>query len=194
MGTYGIVLALLLCSVQSAAADASKIVRDMLAESTPAFETQDFIFYGKDSQTDTNFCYVSTLVDLLTDEEYPQITCAGPGISVDISSNQYEPLSLSLYVGEQRFPYKYGESIPMTLRFYPGPVLKYSGTALAGMAKVTDPQIIDSILIQLADEGKLVAVIGTKSGVIKDLTGASQAVRDFKKRISTGQQVLEVQP
>ena len=65
---------------------------------------------------------------------------------------------------------------------------------MGGAADVHDPQFISSILVQLANEGKLVAVVGTQSGVIDDLTGAAQAIRDFQQRMADGPKTLETQP
>ncbi len=183
-------------AVADTASIVRKALRDSLAASTPALQDKDRKFYGRDSQGDKNFCYVRSFVDLLTDKEYPSLTCWGSlGVSFDISGSLYNTgLTFYLRTGTQLFSYDPGEAVPITLRFYPGPALTYQGEASGGGAKVTDLEFINSILVQLSNEGKFVAVVGTSSGVIDDLTGAAQAVQDFRQRLSTGQQVLEVHP
>ena len=172
-----------------------KFIRDTLAEATPVIRTGNLKFYGKDAKTDQNYCYVSTIVDLLTDEKLPQLDCRSREARISISHrSSQDGLILSLYAGPQPLPYDLGEDVPMVLRFSPGPVIKRQGKAMGGAAEVDDQQFINSILVQLVDEGSLVAVVGAKNGVIDDLTGAAQAVQDFQQRMASGQQTLDIPP
>ena len=203
MGKYGagvvsFLFPLVLGIPSTGATDTASIVRkalrDSLARSAPALQDKDWKVYGKSSQEDRNYCYVRTLVDLISDKEYPSLTCWGSsGVSLDVSGSLYrEGLTLSLRAGTQLLSYDYGEAVPITLRFYPGPAFTHQGKALGNGADITDLEFINSILVQLSNEGKFVAVVGTSSGVIEDLTGAAQAVQDFRQRLSTSQQVLEI--
>lgn len=194
-----LVLALcgLVCSSQPATAGpakaADKIIRETLEEATPAIRTQDLKYYGRDTKTDQNFCYVLSMVDLLTDEKRPQIDCRSREARLSISLRHYqEGLILSLYAGRQPVPYDFGDPIKIVLRFSPGPVIERQGTAMGDAAEVDDQQFINSSLVQLVDEGSLVAVVGAKNGVIDDLTGAAQAVQDFQRRMAPGQQTLDI--
>lgn len=45
-----------------------------------------------------------------------------------------------------------------------------------------DPSFARSLLPQFATETRLVVKVGTESGVI-DLSGAAQAVQDFRRRV-----------
>ena len=121
--------------------------------------------------------------------------CWSSEIRISIGSRAHrEGLILSVYAGRPRISYDYGEAVPLVLRFYPGPVIKRRGKAVADRAEVEDQQSVNSILVQRADEGRLVAVVGTKSGVIDNLTDTAQAIQDFQQRIAAGPQTLEITP
>jgi hypothetical protein len=174
---------------------ADKFMRNILAENPTAFDLQDKKTYGRDSQGDKTSCSVWTMVDLISDKKYPSMECWGPGVRIAIGNRAHrEGLTLSVYTGAQRIAYDLGEEVPMVLRFYPGPVIKRQGKAMGGAAEVEDQQFINSILVQLANEGRLVAVVGMKSGIIEDLTGAARAIQDFQQRIAAGPQTLDITP
>ena len=58
-------------------------------------------------------------------------------------------------------------------------------------AYIQEPQFISSLLPQIATGSRLIVKVSAKSGAI-DLTGAAQAVADFKRRIATGQQTVDI--
>ena len=196
-----LVLALcgLVCSIQPATADptkaADKIIREALEEGASPIRTRDLKYYGRATKTDQDFCYVASMVDLLTDEKRPQIHCRSREVRLSISNPHYqEGLILRLYAGRQPFPYDFRDPMKIVLRFSPGPVIERQGIGMGDAAEVHDQQFINSILVQLVDEGSLVAVVGAKNGVIDDLTGAAQAVQDFQQRMAAGQQTLDIPP
>lgn len=176
---------------------ADKFMRNILADNPIALELRNKRTYGRPAKSDTNYCEVVTFVNLVNDKQSQKLTCRSPEADISISTSLLDKdgLTLSLRAGKPRLlDYDLGEAVPMILRFYPGPLIKHQGEAFATDAKTEDKQFINSILVQLADEGRLVAVVGTKSGVIDDLTGASQAIQDFQQRIAAGPQTLDITP
>ena len=176
---------------------AEKFMRNILAENPIALELRNKRTYGRPVKSDTNYCEVITFVNLINDKQSQKLTCRSPEANISISTSLLDKdgFTLSLRAGKPRLlDYGLGEAVPMSLRFYPGPLIKHQGEAVATNAETKDQQFINSILVQLADEGRLVAVVGTKSGVIDDLTGASQAIQDFQQRVAAGPQTLDITP
>lgn len=136
-------------------------------------------------------CMVWTSVDLLTDEENPQLYCGGEERHVGFLITRYLDGGFGMGIKAGRQFHRKGKSIPVALRVYPGPVIELSGTFIGGHAFTREQQLISSLLPQIAIGGRLIVKVGTESGVI-DLTGSAQAVQDFQRRMSTGQQTLEI--
>ena len=152
-------------------------------------ETRDDKHYGN--------CVVYTSVDLMTDEEKPILACSD---STDLYCQiqiRHTPkgLKIALRAGlELSYPCKIADPIPVTIRVYPsGPVIRREALGCA-MSDISDHELAESLLDQLAAGQKLVFEVGTDSGVI-DLTGSARAVQDFRQRhllLNRHPQTLEV--
>ena len=156
----------------------------LVAAPAPAIEEhKDLKDYGN--------CAVTTQVDLLTDEESPSFLCAEfPDItkSFGITKVPNRPFIISLRAGIQFHP---SDSIPIAIRVYPGPVIRREARWIEDAAYLVDSQLAESLLYQIIDAQMLVIEVGTQRATI-DLAGSAQAVRDFRMRLSTSQQSLDI--
>ena len=156
----------------------------LVAAPVPAIEEhKDLKDYGN--------CAVTTLVDLLTDEERPSLLCAefpDTTKSFSIIKVPNRPFIISLKAGMQFYP---SDSIPIAIRVYPGPVIRREAQWMDDTAYLLDSQLAESLLYQLIDAQTLVIEVGTQRATI-DLTGSAQAVRDFRLRLPTRQQSLDI--
>ena len=152
-----------------------------------ASETKDEKRYGN--------CTVSTSIDLLTDAESQSLICQGElyvGIIIAYYPDKgFATKGLSIGVQAGRQYHRAEKSIAVSLRFYPGPVIKRNAHFGGGYAIIQEPQFVSSLLPQIASGERLIVKVGTKSGII-DLTGSAGAVQDFQRRMTTSQQTLDI--
>ena len=168
---FAFALLLVGTSVQSATVDTS--------------ERKDLKEYGN--------CKVFTSIDLFTDEEDHFLHCLSPDLSVSFviyHSPSNSELLIGLQAGTQS---PLSVHLPVAIRVDKGQVIRQQALLLGGeMVNFADSQIAESLLSQIESGQKLIIKVGTETGVI-DITGADQAITDFRSRVKINPQTLEVQ-
>ena len=148
-----------------------------------ASDTKDVKSYGS--------CHVGTEVDLLTDEETPNMICLGENSSTSIVIRRRHSGGF-IAILDVGFQFHTSDSISVAIRFYPDPVIERRARWSGKVAFILDERFVTRLLPKFATREKLVLKVGTESGVI-DLTGAASAVQDLRQRSGLlPQQSLEI--
>lgn len=154
-----------------------------LAASSLQAQTQNEQFYGK--------CGVATQRDLLTDEESHMLVCLGTSSETYLAIvKKKDHLAVALSTGPQ---FHLAERIPVAIRVDRSQVIRRHArwNFQKDIAHVIELELPQVLLTLLPAGRRAVIQVGDEQATI-DLHGSARAVRDFRQRLRTHQQALEI--